>query len=145
MAALFEVDDGFELNALLRALFAAKFRAPADGLELPGSPILARLCERAMASMVVAQEAGRFPGNPDQTRAAYRTLAPTAEVVVSVRGHVSVVAVRGGNWAQWSPAERADYVRLVFRPYVAEESLVRELAGSAPDAEPLSWTPDSRQ
>src|SRR5262245_58761782 len=84
--ALFEVNDAFEVNVLLRALFAAKFYAPADGLELPGSPILAELCERAMTA---AQEA--FAINSNQV--------PVPEVVASVRSHISRVADRGGNWA----------------------------------------------
>ena len=144
MATLFVVDDPYEMNALLRALFAAKFHAPDDGPELAGSPILARLCERAMDGFTAAQEAGRLPGSVAQTRAVW-ALPPGAEVVASVRRHLAVVGTGGDNWGGWSPTERSEYVRLVFRPYVAEESLVRELAGSAPDAEPLSWTPDSRQ
>ena len=51
MAALFEVNDPYEMNVLLRALFVAKFHAPDDGPELAGSPILARLCERVVASV----------------------------------------------------------------------------------------------
>ncbi len=132
MAALFVVDDPYEMNALLRALFAAKFHAHDDGPELAGSRILARLCERAMAGFVAAQEAGRLPGSPAQTRAAW-AMPPGSEIVAAVRRHL---AVGGGNWPRWSPAERAEYVRLVFRPYAAPEELVQELAGSAPDAEP---------
>lgn len=130
MTPLFVVDDAMEVNVLLRALFAAKFSAPADGPELPGSPILARLCERAMEAYAAAQEAGLLPGSAEQTRASHRTAAPGPQVVEAVRGHLSVVAARGGNWGQWSPDERADYVRLVLRPYVADEALVRELAGA---------------
>jgi hypothetical protein len=126
--ALFVVDDPYEVNALLRALFAAKFHAPEDGPELAGSLILARLCERAMEAFVAAQEAGRLPGNAEQTRARFRSLLPGSEVVASVRRHLSAIASSGTNWDRWSPNERADYVRLVFRPYLAEESLVRQLA-----------------
>ena len=132
MEALFVVDEPGEMNALLRALFAAKFHAHDDGPELAGSPILARLCERAMAGFAAALEAGRLPGSAEQYRAAW-SLPPGPDVVASVRRHL---AAAGGNWSRWSPPERAEYVRLVFRPYVAEEPLVRELAGSAPDAEP---------
>ena len=135
MAALFVVDDPSEMNALLRALFAAKFHAAEDGPELAGSPILAQLCERAMAGFVAAQEAGLLPGSPEQTRAGW-SLPPGAEVIASVRRHLSGVARGRGNWCRWSPDERADYVRLVFRPYVADEELVRELAGGASDAGP---------
>jgi hypothetical protein len=135
MASLFVVDDPNEMNALLRALFAAKFHAPEDGPELAGSPILARLCERAMAGFVAAQEAGLLPGSPEQTRASW-SQPPGAEVVASVRRHLSAVGRGRGNWGRWSPDERAGYVRLAFRPYVADERLVRELAGGASDAQP---------
>ena len=142
MAALFVVDDPGEMNALLRVLFAAKFHAHDDGPELAGSPILARLCERAMAGFVAAQEAGLLPGSAEQTRAVW-AMPPGRELVASVRRHLAVVAAGRGNWSRWSPAERAEYVRLVFRPYVAEESVVQELAGSASDAEPGA-APDRR-
>jgi hypothetical protein len=142
VASLFVVDDPHELNALLRALFAAKFHAHDDGPELAGSPILARLCERAMAGFVAAQESGRLPGSAEQTRAAW-AMPPGAEVVASVRRHLATEASRG-NWSRWSPAERAEYVRLVFRPYVAAEPLVQELVGSAPDAEPSAAADPAR-
>ena len=130
MAALFLVEDPIEVNVLLRALFAAKFHAPADGLELAGSPILACLCERAMEAFAAAQEAGLLPGSADQTRASHRAAAPGEPVLTAVREHLSAVAARGGNWGRWSPGERAEYVRLVLRPYVADEAMVRELAGA---------------
>jgi len=128
VTTLFAVEDPGEINALFRALFAAKFFAPEDGLELAGSPILARLCERVMDAIVAAQEAELLPGNADRTRASFHSPPPLANVVASVRRHMAAVAAAGGNWDRWSPDERADYVRLVFRPYVAEESLVQELA-----------------
>ena len=96
VATLFVVDDPYEMNALLRALFAAKFHAPDDGPELAGSPILARLCERAMDGFTAAQEAGRLPGSVAQTRAVW-ALPPRAEVVASVRCHLAVVAASRGN------------------------------------------------
>jgi hypothetical protein len=71
VTTLFAVDDPYEVNVLLRALFAAKFHAPEDGLELAGSPILAQLCERAMDAFVAAEEAGFLPGNADHTRASF--------------------------------------------------------------------------
>lgn len=135
MAALFAVDDPYEMSALLRALFAAKFHAHDDGPELAGSPVLARLCERAMVGFAAAQEAGQLPGSAAQTRAAWPK-PPGPEVVASVRRHVSTVAAGRGNWGRWSPAERIEYVRLVFRPYAADEELVRELADSSPIVEP---------
>ena len=130
MAALFAVDDPYELNALVRALLAAKFHAPEDGLELPGSPLLARLCERAVDALAAAQEAGRLPGFGGHTRPA-GAAPPSEPIVASARRHVSAVAARGGNWAGWSADERAAYVRLVLRPYVADAALVSELATSS--------------
>jgi hypothetical protein len=81
-----------------------------------------------MDAVVAAQEAGLLPGNADRTRASFRSPPPLANVVASVRRHVAAVAASRSNWHRWSLDERADYVRLVFRPYVAEESLVQELA-----------------
>src|SRR5262245_20492470 len=89
-----------------------------------------------MAGFLAAQEDGRLPGSAAQTRAAWAQ-PPGPEVVASVRRHLAAIAAGRGNWGRWSPAERAEYVRLVFRPYVADEGLVQELAGSAQDAEPL--------
>jgi hypothetical protein len=142
--ALFVVDDPSEMNVLLRALFAAKFHAPEDGPELAGSPILARLCERAMETFVAVQEARLLPGNADQTRARFRSPLPDSEVVASVRRHLSALAGSGTSWDRWSPDERADYIRVVFRPYVAEESLVRQLAeaGSAVQGAPADQPRD---
>jgi hypothetical protein len=129
VAALFAVDDPYELNALVRALLAAKFHAPEDGLELPGSPLLAKLCERAADALAAAQATGLLPGFGGRTRAA-GAAPPPEPVVASARRHLSAVAARGGNWAGWWAAERAEYVRLVFRPYVADDALVLELATS---------------
>jgi hypothetical protein len=128
VTTFFTVEDPGEVNALFRALFAAKFFAPEDGLELAGSPVLARLCERAVDAVVTAQKAGLLPGNADRTRADFRSPPPFANVVASVRRHLVAVAASRSNSDRWSLDERADYVRLVFRPYVAEESLVQELA-----------------
>ncbi len=140
MPVLFTVEDPYEVNVLMRALFAAKFHAPDDGPELAGSPILARLCERAIESFITAQEAGLLPGfhasNAAQTRTYYGSLLPDEKIIASVRGHLSVIAAHRGNWSRWSPDERADYIRLVFRPFVAENTLVREMIDSVSDAEP---------
>lgn len=135
MAPLVSVDEPGEIVALLRALFAAKFHAPEDGPELAGSPILARLCERAMTGFAAAQEAGRLPGNAEQTRAMW-SLPPGPDIIASVRRHLSLAADGRGNWSGWSPAVRAEFVRVLFRPLVAAESLVQELVLNASDAAP---------
>lgn len=85
-----------------------------------------------MDALAVAQEIGLLPGSGARTRAAGAS-PPPEPVVASVRRHMSAVVARGGNWAGWSATERAEYVRLVFRPYVAAEVMVSELAtgGSA--------------
>ncbi len=130
MASLFTVDDPSELNALVRALLAAKSYAPDDGPELAGSPLLAALCERAMDALVAAEAAGHFPRIGGLPGTADAVQSPPGPVVASARRYLSAVGARGGNWSRWSMAERADYVRLVFRPYVSDEALVAELAGS---------------
>ncbi|WP_020470677.1 hypothetical protein [Zavarzinella formosa] len=132
MVALFTVDNPLELNVLLRALFSAKFYDHADGPELAGSPFMSRLCERAMESFANAQDAGLLPGNSERMRSKH----PDARVVACVRSHVAAIAAGEGNWPQWSADERANCVRELFRPYVADESLVRELADCVPDSEP---------
>jgi hypothetical protein len=86
-----------------------------------------------------AQETGLLLGNAAQTVGAQHAGAPPEPVLASVRRHLSDVAGHAANRVRWSSRERSDYVRLVLRPYVAGESLVRELAEAGrakPDAAP---------
>ena len=88
-----------------------------------------------MTGFAAAQEAGRLPGSVTQTRAMW-SLPPGPDIIASVRRHLALTADGRGNWPGWSPAERADFVRVVFRPLVAAESLVQELVLDASNAAP---------
>ncbi|VTS06056.1 hypothetical protein [Tuwongella immobilis] len=128
MSARFVVDHPVEIHALVQALFAAKFHAHGDNLELAGSPIVARLCERAMEAMIAAQDAGHLPGNPQETRGRFQSRSPESHIIEAVRRHLAAIAGCGTNWDLWSTSERSEYIRLVFRPYLVDDALVDELA-----------------
>jgi hypothetical protein len=134
VAAFFEVDEPYEVNALLTALLEAKFHPDPKRREVAGSPFVARLCERAVEAFAAAQAAGRLPGNPEQTRAFYqgRPGEPTLAVVRRRLAEVTALPV----WAGWSPEQRAEYVRLLLSPFAAPDDLVAELIASVQDAEP---------
>ena len=126
--AFFVVNDPFEVIVLLDILISAKFHPTPERAEIPGSPLVAALCDRAVEAFAAAQEAGRLPGDPEQTRAFYHS--PPESVLAIVGRRVVESANLGGIWNRWSLDERAHLVRIFFRPYVAEESVVYALAGT---------------
>lgn len=128
MAALFEVDDGSEVNALLKTLLEAKFHPDPQRSELQGSPLVARLCERAVVAYAAAQEAGKIPGGGgggQKTLDFY--LGPTPELVLAVvRTRIAEAAAR--DWWRGSDRNaRQDYIRILLSPFVADESLLDRL------------------
>src|SRR5579884_4222449 len=112
MTVLFEVSDPYEVNALLTALLEAKFHPRPEHPELAGSPLVARLCERAVEAFAAAQAAGRLPDRPERTRAFYRARPPESILAV-IRQRLGEVA-GAPVWDGWSPTERAEYVRLLL-------------------------------
>jgi hypothetical protein len=130
---LFEVDDPYEVNALLVALTEAKFHPDPERREVAGSPFVARLCERAVEAYVAAQAAGRLDGNADQTRAFYDGRPP--ELILTVVRRRLAEVIHQPVWSKWSPGERAEYVRLLLSPFGAPADLVAELISDDSNAE----------
>jgi hypothetical protein len=128
MAALFEVNDPLELNALLRVLLEGKFSLDVSP-EVAGSPIVAHLCERVLEAFLSVQAAGRLPGNAEETQARIRT-RPGEHLLAVVRRRLAESRQRV-DWSEGSLDERKGLVRNLLSPYPATEDLVAELIAGA--------------
>ena len=132
MTALFEVDDEAEINALLMTLLEAKFHPDPERREISASPLVARLCERAVVAYAAAQDTGKISGGNGGGRKTldfYRG-SPPEMVLAVVRLRVAEVTT-GSNWQRWDRSARQDYIRLLLSPFVAEEALLERLLEEA--------------
>lgn len=128
----FTVTDGAELHALLKTLLAAKFHPDPEVAEVPGSPPVARLCERAVEAVTAWDECHGRVDQAERTRAWFRDARGNTSVLSVVRKRITECA-RHSVWREWSTEQKAEYVQILLSPYSANEALVQELveAGNA--------------
>ena len=125
MAIGFVVTDEAELRVLLKALIEAKFHPAPECREIQGSPYVASLCERVVEAIAGCEESkGKF-GNAERTRAWYRE-GRNESVLRAVRRQIAEHA-NTKLWLEWPTEKRADFVRVLLSPYVADDGLVNEL------------------
>lgn len=117
MPVLFSVEDRYELLAIHRALFTAKF-APDSPAEFTGSPLLARACERIVAAL---QELD--PGTPPDTWTYWQRPERHHKELALVRLRLSECR----EWASWALSEREQFIRDLLSPLCADESTTAEL------------------
>jgi hypothetical protein len=119
MSKAFIVDDLGEMLALQRVFREAKFCAEPDDVEVSDSPVVARLFERLIATLV-ANEVER--GGEDAK------LRWTQWLAIDESRDEWAAAIRRANadvrWATFSSNERIEYVRLLLSPFVLSPSVV---------------------
>ena len=121
MAALFSIEDSWELLAMQRALFTAKF-APDSPAEFAGSPLLAAICERAVAALqqVNADSSGHRWAEWLQAERHPSELTFVRQRLAECR-----------LWSGWSGDQKREFVRLLLSPLQASESTSAELLAYA--------------
>ena len=125
MTSGFVVTDEAELRALIKALIEAKFHPAPECPEVQGSPSVARLCERAVEAIAQCEESKGKSGNADRTRAWFRDVRNNL-VLTAVRRQIAEHA-DSKLWIEWPAEKRAEFVRMLLSPYVADDDLVNEL------------------
>jgi predicted acetyltransferase len=124
------IEDQYELLALHRALFEAKFvEEPRDPV-VPGSRIIADLANR-LVDELAAQK-------PDWQK--WRAAAQHTERVDVVRRRIAEVA-EGSNWKGWSAIERREFAETLLSPLVGNPALLDELSRIESQGEPKA-SPD---
>lgn len=108
------IEDKFELLALHRALFEAKFVEDPRDPVVPGSRIIANLANRLVDELAAK----------DPKWQQWRNAAQHTERVDVVRRRIA----ESSKWKSWSAAERRDYVEILLSPLVGDPALLDELS-----------------
>jgi hypothetical protein len=119
MTSTFVVDDLGDLLALQRVFREAKFCTEPDDVEVSDSPIVAKLFERLMVTLV-AQEVARDGEVARQRWAKWLAIDESRdEWAVSIRR-----ARADARWRTFSDDERIRYVRLLLSPFALSPEVV---------------------
>ncbi len=133
---MFQVTEEAELHALLKALLAAKFHPDPESLEIPGSPLVARLCERAVQAVATWLKTHGKNDRAERTLAWFRIGTADHPVLKIVRKRIEECEHdQGGMWKNWTDEQRLEYVRILLSPYTCDDRMIRELAASGGLAE----------
>ena len=119
MSSLFTVEDEFELLALHRALYCAKFDEDSSAPELSASPFVAAMAERVVTALQQLHSQGGGPGDWAEWR---RAEVHPAEMNL-VHRRIAECTV----WSSWSLPQRREYVRLLLSPLIATDGTTSEL------------------
>ena len=126
VTTLFSIEDKWELLAMHRALFTAKFASESPG-EFAGSPLLAAVCERALAALQQHSISGSGESWAEWQQAERH---PVELVVVRQR------LAECQPWSGWSAAQRREFVCVLLSPLQGSESTVAELLAYADACHP---------
>ncbi|WP_430454758.1 hypothetical protein [Rhodopirellula europaea] len=119
---MFEVTDYHELLALNKSLFEARYHADPDHREIPGSPFLAAMHERVLAAIFAHDNLPRSKVD-EFLKWSNRTGEQDA-----VRHHL-----RDADWCRMDSRTKREYVTVLVRPFVANETEVDALIQFADD------------
>jgi hypothetical protein len=113
------VSDYYELLALHRTIMEAKFHPDPDNLDIPASPLLARMSERLVEALMLAERSRGDDSKADQW-IQWRT-RPKA-------GRFWSVAVQHARslqeWAEWAKAGKVQCVLDLLAPFCVGETTV---------------------
>lgn len=119
MSNVFVVDNLGELLALQRVFREAKFCTEPDDVEVSDSPVVAKLFERLVATLV-AQEVERDGEAARQRWAQWLAIDESRdEWDAAIRR-----ARADARWATFSIAERVEYVRLLLSPFTLSSEVI---------------------
>jgi hypothetical protein len=112
MGNAFVVDDPIELLALQQVFQEAKFSSDAVDADIAHSPVVSRLFERLVATLM-SNDIDRGGDGAQARWAQWLLLDETrAEWAVAVRR-----ASANAQWAALSPHQRAEYVQVLLSPF----------------------------
>lgn len=119
MSNAFVVDDLGELLALQRVFREAKFCTEPDDVEVSDSPVVAKLFERLIATLV-AHEVERDGENARQRWAQWLAIDESRdEWDAAIRR-----ARSDARWVTFLTDERIEYVRLLLSPFTLSPEVV---------------------
>jgi hypothetical protein len=119
MSNAFVVDDIVELLALQRVFREAKFCTEPDDVEVSDSPVVAKLFERLVTTLV-AQEVERDGEDARQRWAKWLAIDESRdEWDAAIRRAKTDV-----RWATFPIDERSEYVRLLLSPFTLSPNVV---------------------
>lgn len=113
---MFEVTDYYELIALNKALFEARYHADPNHREVPASPFVAAIHERVLAA-IFAHDC-----LPQSKIDAFLKWSNRTNEHAAVRRHLT-----DGNWCQMDAVTQRECVIVLVRPFVATESEINAL------------------
>lgn len=121
MSDALHVSDVATLNALTRALVAAKFQLDPVDRDVPGSTILSELANRVadLCGQLIVQEGRRTA----EQVAAWRAPAQHDHVLTCVRARIQECEA----WGSWAPEEKVQCVETLLAPYLPEPTIVQSL------------------
>jgi hypothetical protein len=123
---MFIIERFDQLNALVRALHAAKFTVPAEKNPIfAGSPILADVMDEAYDALLAAAVT-EVEKNIARSFRTGRALKKRDDVQRVVLEHLRLTC-QDRIWGQWTKQDRFDFVRILIRPYCADDELVEDL------------------
>jgi hypothetical protein len=112
---VFQVSDYYELLALHRTVMEAKFHPDPQNMDIPGSPLVARLSERIVETLI-EMERDRGNGMKADQWTEWRS-HPQA-------GRFWEVAVQHAkacrDWADWGQSEKLQFAADALAPFAVE-------------------------
>jgi len=125
---MFEIDDIDELYALQKGLTEIRFKASDVDWAVQGSPILGRLHERILESIIAHHEASGEPRKAEEWRK-WRRFETREFEWASIRRYLRSI------WSELSPDEKRAAVVNQMRPFTCTENdvsgLISELDSEA--------------
>lgn len=113
----FVLSDYYELLALHRALIEAKFHPDPQNLDVPGSPLLACVSNRALETLQ-AMEIARGCVEASQKWDDWRKRPKDGQSWRYAMNHAAQVS----EWSSWSGDEKNRFVVDLLAPYVVDEA-----------------------
>lgn len=123
MSNSFVVDDLSELLALQRVFREAKFCTEADDVEVSDSPVVAKLFERLIKTLV-AQEVERDGEDARQRWVQWLAIDESRDEWNAALRR----AKADTRWAKFSPDERIEFAKLLLSPFTLSPEVIDRFA-----------------
>lgn len=117
----FVVDDLVELRVMQRVFREAKFCTEADDLEISDSPIVARMFERLIATLM-AQEVALEGEVARQSWMRWLAIDESRDEWAAAIRRARVEK----QWLTFSNTDRTDYVRVLLSPFTASPETIEK-------------------
>ncbi len=115
---MLEINDHYELIALNKALFEARFHENPDHPEVQGSPLVAAIHNRLIDTLISHEKEQANQSRWQEWRQ-WRNRVMERKRVEQI--------IRRTDWAQLSAAHKEDFIRILVAPFIVNEEEVRTL------------------